>query len=66
MSRQLITMGMRMGSVPCRERWLFNGFMRGVGKGMVEGMMAGVFQVTPAVLAGPGFYGDFCITLIRF
>ena len=57
---QLIAMRMGMGRVLWRENRLFYGFMRGMRKGMIFGMMPGIFQITLPVFAGSCFERGFC------
>lgn len=53
MSRQIISMGVRVGSVFRREYGFFHGLMCRMGKRMIQGMMARIFQVPFTVHAGP-------------
>lgn len=45
-----------MGMVPGRERRHLLGLVWRMGKGMIPGMMPGIFQVTLPILAGPAFW----------
>jgi hypothetical protein len=56
---------MGMGRVLWGERRLFNGFMGGMRKGFVKGMVTGIFKVTVPILAWACFERDFFILLAR-
>jgi hypothetical protein len=58
-------MGMGMRRMLGRENWLFNGFMRGMRKGMIGRMMSGIFKMTFPVLAGSGFEARGCTGFLR-
>lgn len=59
MGRQLVTMGMGMRSMAWRKRRFRDGLMLLMRQRIIHGMMAGVFQMTFTVFAGPGFYYRF-------
>jgi hypothetical protein len=65
MRRQLITMRMGMRCMLGRENRLFNGFMRGMRKGVIGRMMPGILKMTFPVLAGSGFEARGCIGFLR-
>jgi len=58
-------MGMGMGRMLRWENGFFNGFMRGMRKGVIRRMMPGIFKVTFPVLAGPGFEARGCTGFLR-
>lgn len=64
MSRQLVAMGMGVRSMSWREGWFRNGLMLRVRQRIFLGVVAGIFQMTFAILARPGFYGGFFLTLL--
>jgi hypothetical protein len=58
-------MGMGMGSMFRWQDGLFDGFMRGMGEGMIRRMMSGVFEMPFPVFAWPGFEGRLCNRFLR-
>jgi hypothetical protein len=63
MGRQLVPMGMRVGSMAGRKGRLRNGLMLSVRQRIFHGMVTGVFQMAFTVLARPGFDRSFFRTL---
>jgi hypothetical protein len=59
MGRQFVTMGMRVRCMSRRKRRFRDSFMLLMRQEIIHGMVAGVFQMTFTVLAGPGFYNHF-------
>ena len=64
--RQLVTMGVRVRSMPERKGWFRNGLMLPVRQGIFRGVMTGIFQVTFTILARPGFHGGFFLTFLSW
>jgi len=62
MGRQFVTMGMGMGCMTQGKGWFRDGLMFFMRQGIFHGVMTGIFQMTFAVLAWPGFYGGFFLT----
>jgi len=65
MGRQLVTMGMGMRGMAWRKRRLRDGLMLLVRQGIIHGVMAGIFQMTFTVLAGPGLHYSFFLIHTR-
>jgi hypothetical protein len=59
MGRQLVTMGMGVRCMSWRKRWFRDSFMLLMRQEIIHGVVAGVFEMTFTVLAGPGFYYHF-------
>ncbi len=64
MGRQLVTMGMGVGGMAQGEGWFRESLMFFMRQGIIRRVMAGIFQVTFTVLAGPGFHSGFFLTLL--
>ena len=64
MGRQLVTVGMGMGSVFLGEDSLFDGFMFRVRQRVGSRVVPGIFQLAIPVLAGSCFGRDFQIDLV--